>query len=100
MLEGYGWDATPRLRAPVPDAATITRMDEALGWIVLIPQDRYVLRRIVGCRTLISPLTERYLYPWRRIAALLGADHKAIQRWHAQGIDLIVAAVNGGSSAA
>ena len=24
----------------------------------------------------------------------LGADHKAVQRWHAQGIDLIVAALN------
>jgi hypothetical protein len=27
---------------------------------------------------------------------LLGADHKAIQRWHAQGIDLIVKALRGG----
>jgi hypothetical protein len=25
---------------------------------------------------------------------VLGADHKAVQRWHAQGIDLIVAALN------
>ena len=95
-LESYGWDASPRLRPPMPDAATITRMDEAFGWIALIPEDRYVLRRIVGCRALVSPLTERYLYPWRKIAALLGADHKAIQRWHAQGIDMLVAAVNRG----
>jgi hypothetical protein len=28
------------------------------------------------------------------LATALGADHKAIQRWHAQGIDLIVAALN------
>jgi hypothetical protein len=99
-LEGYGWEAyrgeQVRMRAPVPDAARITRMDEALAWIPLIPQDRYVLRRIVGCRALVSPLTERHLYPWRRIGTLLGADHKAVQRWHAQGIDMIVAAVNAG----
>jgi hypothetical protein len=25
---------------------------------------------------------------------LLGADHKAIQRWHATGIDIIVATLN------
>jgi hypothetical protein len=93
--EAYGWQAA-RLRPPVPDAARISRMDEALGWIRLIPPERYVLRRIVGARALIHPLTERHLYPWRRLGAALGADHKAVQRWHAQAIDLIVAALNGG----
>jgi hypothetical protein len=94
-IEGYGWDrAGGRLRPPVPGAGQIDRMDEALGWIPLIPLDRYVLRRIVGARSLVSPMTERHLFPWRRLGALLGADHKAIQRWHGQGILLIVAALN------
>jgi len=92
-LENYGW-AERQIRPPVPSAQRISRMDEALGWIALIPQDRYVLRRIVGARSLVSPVTERHLYPWRRLAAALGADHKAVQRWHGQGIDLIVAALN------
>jgi hypothetical protein len=43
---------------------------------------------------LVHPITERHLYPWRRLATALGADHKAVQRWHAQGIGLIVAALN------
>ncbi len=92
-IESYGWTAN-RIRPPVPSAATITRMDEAMGWISLIPLERYVLRRIVGARSLVHPITERHLFPWRRLAAALGADHKAVQRWHAQGIDLIVAALN------
>lgn len=92
-LESYGW-TEKQIRPPVPSAQRITRMDEALGWIALIPQDRYVLRRIVGARSLVSPTTERHLYPWRRLGTALGADHKAVQRWHAQGIDLIVAALN------
>ena len=92
-IESYGWTAG-RIRPPVPSAARITRMDEALSWIPLIPIDRYVLRRIVGARSLVHPITERHLYPWRRLGAALGADHKAVQRWHAQGIDLIVAALN------
>jgi hypothetical protein len=92
-IEGYGW-TTNRIRPPVPSAARITRMDEALGWISFIPVDRYVLRRIVGARSLVHPITERHLFPWRRLATALGADHKAIQRWHAQGIDLIVGALN------
>lgn len=91
-MEGYGWQPT-RVRPSVPGAARITRMDEALGWIGLIPPDRTVLRRLVGLRALVHPLTDRHLYPWRRLGAALGADHKAVQRWHAQGIALIVAAL-------
>jgi hypothetical protein len=93
-IESYGW-TTNRIRPPVPSAARITRMDEAMSWIPLIPIDRYVLRRIVGARSLVHPITERHLYPWRRLATALGADHKAVQRWHVQGIDLIVSALNG-----
>ena len=96
--EAYGWESG-KVRPAAPSAAHITRMDAALRWVQLIPQDRYVLRRIVGARSLVNPLTDKHLFPWRRLAATLGADHKAIQRWHAQGIEIIVAALNGGSSA-
>lgn len=82
--------AKTRLRPAIPPAADITRMDEALAWIPLIPIDRYVLRRIVGARSLVNPMTERHLFTWRRLGVAVGADHKAVQRWHAQGIDLIV----------
>jgi len=92
-LESYGWTST-RIRPAVPSAERISRMDEALQWLTLIPQDRYVLRRIVGARSLVHPISERHLFPWRQLGAVLGADHKAVQRWHAQGIGLIVAALN------
>ncbi len=92
-VESYGWEER-RIRPAVPSAARITRMDEALGWLQLIPPDRYVLRRIVGARSLVNPTTEKHLFPWRRLAAALGADHKAIQRWHGEGIGLIVTALN------
>ncbi len=92
-LEGYGWEGG-RLRPAMPDAAQVTQMDEAFGWLSHIPADRYVLRRIVGARALINPTTDRHVYPWRRLGAVLGADHKAVQRWHAQGIALIVAVLN------
>ena len=95
MIEAGAAEPVPgRLHPPVPAAAAITRMDEALGWIPLIPRDRSVLRRIVGARALVHPLTDRHMYPWRRLGTMLGADHKAVQRWHAQGVDMIVAALN------
>jgi hypothetical protein len=92
-LENYGWTET-RIRPPTPSAEKITRMDEAMGWIGVIPLDRYVLRRIVGARSLVHPVTDRHLFPWRRLAAALGADHKAVKRWHVQAIDMIVVALN------
>ena len=95
MIEAGGSEPEhPRIHPPVPSAAGITRMDQALGWIQLIPRDRSVLRRIVGARALVNPLTDRHLYPWRRLGTMLGADHKAVQRWHAQGVDIIVSALN------
>lgn len=97
-LESYGW--TKRSIQPaVPSARRISRMDEALTWIPLIAQDRYVLRRIVGARSLVHPVSERHLFSWRRLAGVVGADHKAVQRWHAQGIELIVVALRRSSAA-
>ena len=92
-LEAYGWDAA-RIRPAVPSAEKIDRMDEALAWIAVIPDSRFVLRRVVGARSLVHPVTDRHLYSWRRLGAALGADHKAVQRWHAQGIQMIVAAMH------
>jgi hypothetical protein len=89
FAQSYGWDPPP-MRPAVPSAADIDAMDQAFGWLSLIPRDRYVLRRIVAARCLIAPLTGRHLYSWRRIARTIGCDHRAVQRWHAQGIETIV----------
>ena len=92
-VEAYGRGPST-LRPPVPSGARIDRMDQALAWIALIPSDRVVLRRLVGARSLVSPVTGRHLFSWRRLGELVGADHKAVQRWHAQGVDAMVAALN------
>ncbi len=94
-LEAYGWEA-PTLRPPAPPAAAITEMDVAFGWLRLIPEGSYVIRRIVGARALVHPLTGRHLYTWRRLAALLGADHKSVQRWHGSGLKMIETALRSG----
>lgn len=93
-IEGYGWTAE-RVRLPPPTAAQITAMDEAFAWLALIPADRYVLRRIVAARSLVSPYTQRHVSTWRWIGRAIGADHRAVQRWHGQGVDLIVAGLVG-----
>ena len=93
-LETYASADACRPQPPIPSPSRITRMDQALAWITLIPREKLVLRRLVGCRCLVSPLTGRHIFGWRQLARTLSADYKAIQRWHATGIDLIVATLN------
>jgi hypothetical protein len=89
-IESYGWTDMP-IRPAVPSSRAISRMDAALAWISLIPENRLVLRRIVGARALVHPITERHLFSWRRLGNLLKTDHHAVQRQHLEGIELIVA---------
>lgn len=91
-LDAYGWQNAV-LRPAMPSSAAISQMDEVFGWLNIIPEDKYVLRRIVGARALVHPLTLRHLFPWRRIGQMLGADHKSVQRWHGQAVALLVEAV-------
>jgi hypothetical protein len=90
--EAYGWSDS-EVRPAMPSASRISRMDKVLSYLALIPQDRYLLRRISGCRALVHPISGRHLFSWRRLAEVLGADHKAIQRWHAEGIRIIIFAL-------
>lgn len=90
--EAYGW-STAEVRPPMPSASRISRMDTVMGYLIHIPQDRYLLRRIVGCRALVHPISGRHLYSWRRLGEVLHADHKAIQRWHGEGIRIIIFAL-------
>lgn len=88
-LESYGWQES-QIRPVPPSGAAIDRMDEALRWLSLIPEERFVLRRIVGARALVHPITLRHLFPWRRLGTMLGTDHKSVQRWHKDGVQLIL----------
>ena len=89
-LDSYGWQAAAA-RPPVPSAAAISQMDEIFGWLTLIPETKFVLRRIVGARALVHPVTLRHLFPWRRIGLMLGAYHKSVQLWHEQAVEILIA---------
>jgi hypothetical protein len=91
-MEAYDGEPAP-IRPPAPSARHISEMDEALAWLGLIPPDRLLLRRIVAARSLVNPLTGRPVCSWRRLGKIFGADHKAVKRWHGDGIGLIVAAL-------
>ena len=58
-LEVYGWTSEHRIKPALPSMAKIARMDEALDWVTLISPERAVLRRVVGARALVHPITDQ-----------------------------------------
>ena len=91
--EGYGW-STERVRPACPSSQDIDAMDRVYRWLSLIPQHRHVIRRIVAARSLIDPQSGRHVIHWRKLAGIIRADYRAVQRWHAQGIAMIVQALS------
>jgi hypothetical protein len=88
--ESYGWNEA-RVRPALPDAAAIDRMDEALGWVALVRT--VAARRVVQARLLIDPVTGNHRFTWRRIGQIVGADYRAVQRWHRSALVEIAEAI-------
>jgi hypothetical protein len=86
--EAYGW-LPERPRIPIPSADRISRMEEALEWLSLIPGEHSRFRRVVGMRMLVSPLNDRYLFSWRGVGSRMRVDHKTAKHWHRRGVDLV-----------
>jgi hypothetical protein len=93
VTEAYGY-SEEMARPPVPSPAAVSEMDRVLGWVSLIPQEKFVIRRVVQCRALVNPRTGRHVYSWRKLAAFLRCDLRAAQRWHVEGIATIVSGLN------
>jgi hypothetical protein len=84
--KAYGYtNETLRAAAPPPDAIPI--MDLVLGLPVLISD--ITTRRIVHSRSLVAPVSGRYLYSYKRIAVLLHLDQRAVARKFLLGVSEI-----------
>ena len=81
-------DEAPPVSAsiPAPAANAISQMDETFRWLALLPSDPSRLRTVVLKRLIVSAITEKHRYSWRRLGDLLGCDHKTAKRWHADAI--------------
>lgn len=88
IVDSYGWDIS-QARPPAPPPDRISRMDETLGWLALVPDGSSHLRRVLGYRMFVHPISNRHLYSWRRIGDLLGVSHTAARSWHADGVAAI-----------
>jgi hypothetical protein len=83
------------MRPAIPDAAAITAMDSVFSWLQFIPQQRFLIRRLVAVRCLVHPMSGRHVVTWKRLAGIVRADYRAVQTWHSQGVALIVERLRG-----
>jgi hypothetical protein len=82
---------TPSNRPAVPKSDRIDAMDSIFSWLALV--DNKTIRRILAARAIVD-LAGRP-QSWRSIARRLDVSHHAAKSWHAKGIAVIVAALNG-----
>lgn len=83
----YGY-TNERLRASHVTGYEITLMDEILPMVVLIKDIN--VRRIVNARILVTPLGNRYVYTWSRIAYMLHSDRRRVARLYNNGLNEII----------
>lgn len=89
--KAYGY--TPnRLRAAVPRSREIELMDEILLLPNLIKEVN--VRRIINARALVTPVSNRYVYSWSRVAFMLHTSEYKVKRLHDLGLHSIIVALS------
>lgn len=76
-----------RLRPPTPNSKEIELIDEIFGLIHLVkrPDWRVVLQK----RSLVLPLSYKYLWTWSKLAREFHHDRRTVQEWHFKGLEEI-----------
>ena len=86
----YGYTGE-RLRPGQPTGFQISLMDQVLQLISLISFVPH--RRIVNARSLVTPVANRYLYSWSRLAQMQHTSRYLVIRMHEKGIEEIIGRV-------
>jgi hypothetical protein len=84
--QAYGY-TNERLRAAIPRSHEIELMDEIQTLPALI--DDITVRRIVNARSLVTPVANRYVYSWTKIAYMIHSDRRKVVRLHFSGLNEI-----------
>lgn len=82
-IQAYGYTGE-RLRPALPRSEEIELMDK----ILLFPNhiNDITSRRIVNSRALVTPVSNRYLYSWSKLAFMLHMDRRRVIRLHFSGL--------------
>jgi hypothetical protein len=81
--QAYGYTQN-RLRAGLPNRHEIDLMDEILGLPSLV--NDITIRRILNARALVTPVANRYVYSWSKIAIMIYSERRRVVRLHFIGL--------------
>lgn len=79
--------AESEIRPPMPSAAAISRMDEAMGWVSWIQNTAH--RRVVLFWMMIHPITQRHYLSWEQIGKKIGRSDKTAKSYFSSGLSAI-----------
>ncbi|PPQ30578.1 DUF6362 family protein [Rhodopila globiformis] len=82
-------------RPPAPSPRKISEMDEVyFTWLPLVSPGAVQTRQLLWLRSLVNPVNDKHLWPWRRLQDRLGLNRETLARYHSNGIDRIVTKLN------
>jgi hypothetical protein len=87
LAYGYGPTKVHRIR---PSAVEISHMDHVSRWYALVPEDKRVVRRVLGLSVLWDEDDERLFMPRARIARAVGCTPRSVGGWYRQGLQLVL----------
>lgn len=79
----YGYTGN-RLKAAEPRSVEIELMDKLLLFPNLISD--VTIRRIVNARSLVTPVSNRYVYSWTKLGYMIHVDPRRVVRLHQKGL--------------
>ena len=86
-------EAEERLANATP--AQIAAMDEAFGWLSLIPDQHMKPRIVTALRSIVNPRNDRHIWTYRRLGRqLLNCHHDTVIAWHSIGLSAISRALS------
>jgi hypothetical protein len=83
FYDAYG-ATNERVRPPRPSAEAISLMDQIMQWPNLLPDE--TARIVIYKRSLVTPLSERHLFTWTKLAVMLRTDRRKVARIYDKGI--------------
>jgi hypothetical protein len=93
----YGYLLATAPRTP-PTPLEISMMDWVMTWLAYIPDERFLVRKIVAHRMIWDPDKGRSVWSYRRLGEKVGASHVAVKMWDERGVEIIHRALNKNNS--
>ncbi|MGO2958656.1 MAG: DUF6362 family protein [Acetobacter sp.] len=74
---------------PRPEPDEVSRLDQVLSWVQVFGPSEQHYRRVINMRLIVHPISGMHRWNWRKIAKVMGTDHKRAHDWHRCAVEVI-----------